>query len=135
MLANFDAPSREECTGLRTEANTPLQALTLLNDPTFVEAARVLATESLRETSGGEERIRWLFVRALAREPSPQEMAIMLQVQVSQRAHFAADEAGAKRFLSIGLTPLPETDDVVDLASWASVARAILNLHETITRY
>src|SRR5262245_60824354 len=76
-LQAFDAASREECTVERVNSNTPMQALALLNDPTYVEAARVLAEKTLREGGPGvKERIEWSFSRAMARKPEPQEFKL-----------------------------------------------------------
>src|SRR5204863_3626285 len=72
MLANFDAPSREDCVALRTQANTPQQALTLLNDPSYVEAARVWAADLLKSGDDGS-RVDAAFAKALSRKPSAHE--------------------------------------------------------------
>jgi hypothetical protein len=135
MLANFDAPSREECTASRTVANTPQQALTLLNDPTFVEAARVLAATVMKD--GGRtdaDKLAWLYRRVLARGPKPAEAESLLKFLTAQRDHFRAAPADADKLVRVGLAPaagLPAPE----LAAWASVCRVVLNLHETITRY
>ena len=133
MLANFDAPNRDEPSCTRTQANTPQQALTLLNDPEFVEAARVLAT-SLKGKSD-IAKLDELFIRALARSPKPQEQKSLLAFLGKVRVAYKALPDDATKLLSVGLTPAPKTADPVELASWASVCRVVLNLHETITRY
>jgi hypothetical protein len=135
MLANFDAPAREECTGMRLEANTPLQALTLLNDTTFVEAARVLAADVVANGSSDEDRLNHLYRRTLARMPERAEEASLLKLLNSQRDQFRSDPESARRLLSLGNAPVVELDDPTDLAAWVMVSRAVLNLHETITRY
>ncbi len=134
MLANFDAPSREECTATRTTANTPQQALTLLNDPTFVEAARVLAVKVRDAGKTDGERLDWLFQRALARTPKPREREALITFLGQQRKHYAANPGEAKELLQVGLAP-PPTGDPAELAAWATVCRVVLNLHECITRY
>ncbi len=136
MLANFDAPPREECTGMRNEANTPLQALTLLNDPAFVEAATSMAENNLA-TDGLDDatRIGKLFQAALARSASQAEIAAMKIFLETQRAAFKADPESADRFTKRIEIDVENATDKVELASWASVCRVILNLHETITRY
>ena len=134
MLANFDAPSREECTGMRLEANTPQQALNLLNDPSLVEAAKGLAL-AIWECPTDEARIRAAFERAVCRPPSVPELKSMLAFVEQQRAHWNEHPDDAAQFLAIGLLPIPLEIRVPELASWMSVARVILNLHETITRY
>src|SRR5205085_3376482 len=108
MLANFDAPSREECTAQRTNANTPQQALTLLNDPTFVEAARVLAVKVREAGATDEARIDALYMKALARPPKPAERDRLLAFLTKQREHYAANAADAAKLLSVGQSPLPK---------------------------
>jgi hypothetical protein len=134
MLANFDAPSREECTANRTVANTPQQALTLLNDPTFVEAARALGAKAAAAAKTDADRLDWLFRRAVARSPEPAERASLLAFLAGRRAHYAGHPDAAAKLLRTGNAP-PPAGDPTDLAAWASVARVVLNLHETITRY
>ena len=136
MLANFDAPAREECTGMRNEANTPLQALTLLNDPAFVEAATSMAENNLG-TAGLDDatRISQLFQAALARNASQAEIAAMKNFLETQRAAFNADPGSADQFTRRNVVVADEAISKVELAAWASVCRVILNLHETITRY
>ena len=132
MLASFDAPNRDEPGCTRTNANTPQQALTLLNDPEFVEAARVFAG-SLR-TKTDDAKLTEIYQRALARAPKPQEQKSLLAFLAKVRAEYAARPEDARKFLATGNASLPE-GDAVELASWASVCRVVLNLHETITRY
>jgi hypothetical protein len=136
MLANFDAPSREECTAYRIVSNTPQQALTLLNDPTFVEAARVLAA-SLFATDGlsDEQRLERLFQKALARPMKPREKESLTRFIAAQRAHYRADPDEAKQLLEVGIAPRPRRPDAVELAAWTQVCRVVLNLQETITNY
>jgi hypothetical protein len=115
-LAAFDAPSREECVAERTRANVPQQALALLNDPTYVEAARVFAERILRD--GGpsfEGRLTWAYERALGRRPREEETRIL---EALLRKHRSQHGAGPR----------------AERAGWISVARAILNLPELITR-
>jgi hypothetical protein len=135
MLANFDAPSREECTASRIVANTPQQALTLLNDPTFVEAARVLAATVVKD--GGKtdaDKLAWLYRRVLARSPKPQEAESLLKFLTAQRDHFRSMPADAEKLVKVGLAPAADLP-AAELAAWASVCRVVLNLNETITRY
>ncbi len=134
-LLAFDAPTREECTAERPVSNTPLQALVLLNDPTYVEAARVFAQRIM--TEGGEEsdsRINLAFAYALSRAPRPEELALLRDLYHQHLLEYTNDPASAEVLLKTGLAPLPEGQNPVDLAAWTSVARVILNLHETITR-
>ncbi len=135
MLKAFDAPSREECTASRARSNTPLQALVLLNDPSFVEAARAFAVRLLREQTGSdEERLESAWRRALLRTPDAQELLILARLLASQRAAYRSDPKAAEAVTAIGLTPVPDGLDRIELAAWTAVARALLNLHETITR-
>ena len=132
MLANFDAPSREDCTATRNVANTPQQALTLLNDPTFVEAARVLASKL--EGKDDAAKLADLYRRVLARDPKPAEAKSLGEYLAAQRTHYRANPSDAERLLKVGLSP-PPAGDPAELAAWANVCRVVLNLHETITRY
>lgn len=137
MLANFDAPNRDESTCTRPGSNTPQQALTLLNDPSFVEAARVFAERLLKEVplpTGDAARIQEAYLIALARSPSRKELSSLLAFLDAQRKTFASGESDAGKVLKVGLKPTT-TADAQELAAWTSVARVILNLHETITRY
>jgi len=136
MLKAFDAPSREECTAQRSRSNTPLQALVLLNDPSFVEAARVFAARIIRE--GGQDpqqRIRWAYRHAVSRIPSSEIVDELLAVYESQRQHYEANVAEAQALISVGNAPTASDLSAAELAAWTGVARVILNLHETITRY
>jgi mono/diheme cytochrome c family protein len=134
-LLAFDAPSREECVAERTRSNVPQQALVLLNDPTYVEAARVFAAKIVSE--GGatfEERLRWAYVRALARSPREEEMTTLAALFRKHLAQYKADPQAARKVMAVGLAPSPKGGSVEELAGWTSVARAILNLPELITR-
>jgi hypothetical protein len=136
MLANFDAPAREECTANRIVSDTPQQALTLLNDPTFVEAARVFAARLL--TGGGDsdaQKLDQAFQRALARSPKNQERASLLEFLGVQKQHYAQAPDEAAKVIRIGNAPAANNPNQVELAAWTQVCRVILNLHETITRY
>ena len=136
MLANFDAPSREECVGYRILSNTPQQALTLLNDPTFVEAARVLAQKLLTSVARSDkERLNLAYQRALGRDIHAKERRSLLAFLDAQRAHLRGDEDEAREIQKVGLAPTPGGMDPVELGAWTSVCRVILNLHESITIY
>ncbi len=133
MLA-FDAPTRQECTARRNITNTPGQALALLNDPIFVEAARGIAQRVMGLEGGSSERITQLFELVLQRRPSGSEAAVVTDLLSRQRSHFKADEDAAGRFLSIGNLGKPQDMDTIELAAWTAVARAVLNLHEFVNR-
>ena len=134
-LLAFDAPSREECTAQRAVSNTPQAALALLNDPTFVECARALAVRIVRE--GGardEERIAWAWQQATSRAPDDREIAVLLELLIADRAHFQSEPDAAARLAKSGQLRWPNDVPLAELAAWTGVARAVLNLHETVTR-
>jgi hypothetical protein len=134
-LLNFDAPAHEECTAERTRSNTPQQALTLLNDVIYVEAARVFAARIMRECDGDvPTRVKWAFKLALSREPTDNELPILTELFEKQRTRYQTDIPAADALTSAGEAPAADGLKTADLAAWTSVARAILNLHETITR-
>ncbi|MCS5616986.1 MAG: DUF1553 domain-containing protein, partial [Pirellulales bacterium] len=134
-LRAFDAPSREECVAERPRSNTPQQALVLLNDPIYVEAARVFAQKLMSE--GGEslaERINWAYRRILCREAEAWELETLGRLYQKQFAGFSADKDAAGKLVAVGEYAAAVELPAVELAAWMSVTRAILNLHETITR-
>jgi hypothetical protein len=133
-LLAFDAATREECTVNRPNSNTPLQALVLLNDPVFVEAARVFAQNMLNSGQGFEQQLRWAFLRALGRGPDVEERQVLRNLYRKSLEQFRAAPAEAKAYLAVGEAPLPKQVSAPRLAAMTTVARAILNLHETITR-
>lgn len=113
-----------------------MQALVLLNDITYVEAARSFAERIIKE--GGTDlkaRINWALNTALSRKGTDKEIQILSGLQAQQNNRYKEDVDAAKAFNSTGIKPPPENIDPVELASWTSVARTILNLHETITRH
>ena len=131
----FDAPFRETCTVRRARTTTPLQALNLLNDPTYVEASRFLAQRMIRE--GGtapESRIRKGFRLATGREPRAAELSVLLTGWRRMEASFRADRSGAESLLTVGETKVSSALAPVELAAYATVASTLLNLDETITR-
>ena len=134
MLRNLDAPMRVECAAARPRSNTPLAALTLLNDPSFVEAARVFAERIV--TEGGDEfadRLEFAFRQVLSREPSPAESAVLGRLYESMLEEYRADPQAAQSLVQIGLAE-PADLDCSEVAAWTSVARALFNLNETLTR-
>ena len=136
MMANFDAPARDECAAARTVSNTPQQALTLLNDPTFVEAARGFAARLLEDDSAHDDaaRLRLAYRMALNREPRDNEAASLATFLVQMRETFKASPGDADKSLATGLSPRPALDSI-ELAAWTQVARVLLNTQEVITRY
>jgi hypothetical protein len=134
-LLAFDAPSREECTVERPRSSTPVQALVLLNDPNFVEAARVFAEKIVHEGGqSNEQRFTFAYRRALSRLARPDEIKVLTELLDKHRAEFVKDKQAAKKLLSVGDWPQPKDLDPVELAAWTSVARVILNLNETMIR-
>ena len=133
-LRAFDAPAREECLAQRPRSNTPLQSLVLLNDPTYVEAARALATMLVEDLENDEDRIAMAFRRAVGRAPDGEEETTLAALLKQQRQRYANDESAAKALLGVGEQPLPADIPPTELAAWTSVCRVVLNLHETITR-
>ncbi|MFP6907199.1 MAG: DUF1553 domain-containing protein [Verrucomicrobiota bacterium] len=135
QLLTFDAPTREECVARRPNSNTPLQALVLLNDPTFVEGARVFAQRILQE--GGDTfstRLSFAFAWAFSRKPERKEADVVAGLLEKHLAHYRGDPAAAKALIQVGEFAAPGELDPAELAAWTSVARALLNLHETIVR-
>jgi hypothetical protein len=133
-LTIFDAPDREKCTARRGVTNTPLQALALLNDPTYVEAARALAQRALR--TGGKsdrERVDFAFKLATARTPDQQERDVLLSSLQEFRSTYRQDQSQASKLLSIGELKTDSRLDAREVAAWTTLASMILNLDETIT--
>jgi hypothetical protein len=134
MIA-FDAPSREACAVRRSRTNTPLQALTLMNDVAFVEASRVLAQRVMREAGPSpEERLTLAFRLVAARTPRPAELRVLRDGFRDQLRRYRHDPKAAARLVSVGEYPRDETLDVAELAAYTAVANLILNLDETITK-
>lgn len=134
-LLAFDAPNREECTADRARSNTPLQSLVLLNDPTYVEAARSFAEQILR--NGGStprDRLNFAYRRAVSRDIKPTEAEVLERLLQTHLDEYKSDASAANELLTVGAKPLPADLDKTELAAWTSVARTILNLHEVITR-
>jgi len=133
-LAVFDAATREFCTVRETRTNTPLQALTLLNDPAYVEAARVLAQRVLREESDPAKRLTKAFVLVTARDPTPRELAVLTASLHRHLARFAAAPDEATKLLAVGPSPSDATFSAGELAAFAAVCSTLLNLDEAVTK-
>jgi len=135
MMKAFDAPRREECTAQRATSNTPLAALTLLNDPTFVEAARAFAARILNaDRPTDEDRLTFAFRLAVSRPPDSFERRVLLKLLAENRVSFSASMESAQQIVSTGQAPVDQKYPPAELAAWTTVARAILNLNETNTR-
>jgi hypothetical protein len=134
-LTTFDAPDREKCTARRTPTNTPLQALVLMNDPTYVEAARALATRALLEGgSNSTSRLGYAFKLATARMPSAREARFLLGLLSRQTQRYRRDGNAAVELIRVGQSQPDGRIGAPELAAWTIVASAILNLDETITK-
>jgi hypothetical protein len=135
VMIAFDASTRETCTVRESRTNTPLQALALLNEVTFVEAARGLAQRMFREGgSTPEDRITLAFRLATARRPSDRELAILKDDLQAQLEHFKHDPAAARGLLAVGESAADPRIEPVELAAYTAVASLVLNLNETITK-
>jgi len=133
-MSVFDASSRETCIVRTTRTNTPLQALTLLNDVTFVEAARVLAERVMREEEAPRMRIERAFRLVLCRPPDDEELRLLLAGFERHLAHFRGDSAAAAELTEIGEYPRSREMDVAELAAYTATASVLLNLDEALTR-
>jgi uncharacterized protein DUF1553/uncharacterized protein DUF1549/concanavalin A-like lectin/glucanase superfamily protein/cytochrome c len=134
-LSTFDAPDREKCTARRAATNTPLQALTLMNDPTYVEAARALAQRALLEGGKDDEsRVIYAFRLATARRPTGKEAGVLRDLLKGRRIAFRTDRPSAIKLVGVGESSRDARLDPAELAAWTMVASAILNLDETITK-
>ncbi|MDG2125407.1 MAG: DUF1553 domain-containing protein, partial [Verrucomicrobiales bacterium] len=129
-MAVFDAPSRDVCSVLRPTTNTPLQALAMLHDPTYIEAARKLAEVALGEKQGIAAAIR----RVLVREPTERDMELLARLARDRLAHYKANPQAAEKLLEVGESPVEAKLDRTKLAAMTDVCIAIFNLSETITR-
>lgn len=136
MLKAMDAPSREECTAARPRSNTPLEALVLLNDPTFLRTAVALAERGQRELpdATSAERIAWLFQQAVSRRPDAAEANALARLLEAEIETFAQDQERTSKFLQSLGKDAARVPDPVELAGWTSLARAVLNLNETVAR-
>ena len=133
-MAAFDAPEREFCLVRRSRTNTPLQALVVLNDPQFVEAARHLAERIM--TEGGadvDSRIVHAVRLTLARTPSSEELSELRRYLTLELAHFKSNHDAATNLLKVGESSRNDNLDPIEHAAYTSVARLLLNLDETLT--
>jgi hypothetical protein len=133
-LMTFDAANRETCVIRETRTNTPLQALNLMNDVTYVEAARVLAQRVLREASTPDERLTRAFRLAAVRPPRPVELAVLRAGLDQHRATYRHDIDAARKLVEIGEAPRPSDVDVAELAAYTATCNLILNLDEVISK-
>jgi hypothetical protein len=132
-MAAFDAPSREVCVLKRSATGTPQQAFVLLNDPQFVEAARVLAEKALKEGGGSaRKQIRFVFRRLTGQEPDARESRILAALWHEQKDIFAKEPGRARQLVAVGDSKADPSLDVVELAAATELTQAILNLDATV---
>jgi len=135
MLKAMDAPSREECTAQRARSNTPLAALVLMNDPTFVEAARAFAVRIIKNGGNTDaERIDFAFREALSRPADENEQRVLTDFLEQERKSLNENEDQATSLLKVGIYKTPDDIPATEIAAWTSVTRILFNLSETITR-
>jgi hypothetical protein len=131
MMA-FDTPSREVCVARRSATSTPQQAFVLLNDPQFVEAARVLAEQALQRASSPEERIQFVFRRLTARDPDRRETVLLNELLQEQAALFAKETDRAGKLVAVGERKRDPAGDPIQLAAMTVLAQAVMNLDATV---
>ncbi len=133
-MVAFDAPNRELCTMFRASTTTPLQALVLLNDPQFVEAARAFAERTLKQPGDDGTRLRWAFEECTSRKPTNEELAILEKSLARERTHYKNNEPAAEKYLATGESQRDTSIPAPEHAAWSQVAALIMNLSETVTR-
>lgn len=135
MLKAFDAPTREECTPQRPRSNTAPAALVLLNDPSFVEAARAFAARILQEAGPAtKDRVNFAFRQAVSRDADESEQKILGELVAKSSEFYGSHKEAANQLLNVGISKSPSGLDKSKLAAWTLVARSVLNMSETITR-
>ena len=128
----FDAASRDLCTVVRQQTSTPLQALVMMNDPQIVESARALSCQAILNTSGLDDRIRFMFRKITSRPPSLKEVEELKDLFELEQLAFEKAPSEAESFLRIGLYPQPDILPKPEMAAYAVLAHTILNLDEAI---
>jgi hypothetical protein len=134
-MLTFDSSTRETCIVRNGRTNTPLQALNLMNDVTYVEAARSLAQRTM--VQGGttpEERVRFAYQLATAHRPRPDTESVLVDGYRHYLDRYQADRSSALELVNVGESPRDETLDIAELASYTMVANLILNLDRTVTK-
>jgi hypothetical protein len=133
-LLTFDGPTREKCTVRRARTNTPLQALVLLNDETYIVAARQLAASILKQPGSDEQHLRTAFRQVTSRVPERQELEILQTLLQEQRVRYTGQGEKARQLLAVGATPPIAELDPAEWAAWTVTVHAVLNLDEAFTR-
>jgi hypothetical protein len=135
FMVNFDSPNREHCTVSESRTNSPLQALDLMNDVTFVEAARKIAERMLTEGGSSQDaRVAYGYKLALSGTPQREQRRVLKKALDGFLSSFRADPGGAREFLKQGESPVRADLDPGELAAYTAVASLLLNLDETITK-
>ena len=135
QMTTFDAPSRESCLVRRERTNTPLQALLMLNEPQFIEAARALAERTLRERGrGADDRLAYMFRLVASRSPDTKDLAELSAALSDLTAHYTKEPEAAKQLIAAGETRPDPRFDPAELAAWTMIGNVILNLDEVITK-
>jgi hypothetical protein len=134
-MTTFDAPSREFCLTRRERTATPMQALTLLNDPQFVEAARVLAASLLRKhPENSEAQVGDAFRLLTSRQPTERETGVLLELLAAQREHFARQSDKAREYVSTGESAPADGVETAGHAALTAVVQALMNFDECVTK-
>ncbi len=133
-MVSFDAPNRETCALRRPRSNTPLQALVVLNDPVYVEAAQALGRRIASAPGSNTDKITYGFRLCLVRPPHPTELRRLLQFYDQARSEYASKPDQAKQMVSTDMKPASNAESTTDLAAWTAVGNVLLNLDETLMK-
>lgn len=135
IMLNFDAPMREACTVRRFRTNTPLQALTTMNEPAFLEASRTMAERVLRREESDEARIREVYEIAYGRSPKPAELAVMRGALARYREKYGKDAPAAEKLLKVGDFPRSTKIPATEHAAWMLICSTLMNTDEFLTQH
>ena len=130
----FDASNRQTCRVRMSTTSTPLHALTTLNDPTWVEAARVLAEHAIKFSPNDEDQIRFVFREVVGRKPNEKEILRLLKALEKQSSYYSTDPAASQQFLDTGSYIRDKSLDATAHAALTAVCLAVFNLDEALTR-
>jgi hypothetical protein len=133
-MTTFDAPNREVCALRRPRSNTPLQALVMLNDPVYLEAAQALAKRMAGTPGSITDKARYGFRLCLARPPRARELSELTHFYQTARADYEKAPKQAKKLAGAQPGSVPGEQNIIDLAAWAAIGNVLLNLDETLMR-